>query len=740
MRTWLRWLTLALLVFGVAWGVVAQTEGGQNIAVIFDASGSMNAALGGSTRIAVARQTVADVVGGFPATTNTSLWVYGHRLPQDDPAASCQDIEQVISLSPVDAASYSATVSGINAIGYTPISDTLVQAAASLPPGENNTIVLISDGEETCSGDPCAVARALADGGVDVVVNTVGFAADEPTRLQLQCIAQVTGGRYFDAQDADALAASLQEAAVAQTGRVRLVDPDGEPLTDITFTLTNAETGEQVGTYTGSGQAVVGNYAANIRIRDGETQPVAVVAGETTDVVVVPVVLGAVQLVDRDGAPVEDLRFRVDASETGEYIGSFIGAANLPAGVYDVSVFSIIPVDETGVSVVEGETTPVVVNADTGTVRLVDAASGEVLAAPLFEVRKADGEYLGTFSESYDLPPGDYNIRPRAQLVDPVDVTVPLGETVDIPISTEVGTIRLVSAETGEVLADPLFEVRTASGTYLGTYSETYDVPPGDYLVSPRAQLTESSTVTVTAGGTVDVSISTAAGTIRLVSAETGEVITEPLFEVYTLADNTYLGAYSGTFDVPPGDYVVSPRAQLTESTTITVAAGATTDVPLSTAVGTIRLVDEGTGEMLSEPLFEVRTADGEYLGAYGGMYDVPPGDYVIMVRNLFRDEFTVTVATDATSDVVLNTDAGTIQLVDGGAVITEPLFEVYTLDDDNTYLGAHAGTFDLPPGEYRVRVRRTDDTELFDVNVLVNTNEVTSVDFSSRTTDKPVP
>ncbi|MEO0563626.1 MAG: VWA domain-containing protein, partial [Chloroflexota bacterium] len=689
-------------------------EGSRNIAVIFDASGSMNAALGGNTRIDVARETVIDVVGQFGPNTQTSLWAYGHRLSQDDPAASCQDIEQVIPLSAVDSAAYTNTVRGINAIGYTPISSTLQQAANSLPAGENNSIILISDGEETCAGDPCAVARALVDSGVDLVVNTVGFAADEVTRQQLQCIAQVTGGVYYDAQDADALAESLQEATADQVGSVRIVDPAGNTLPDITFSLVAAETGETVGTFTGSGTVPVGGYAANIRIRDGETQPVIVEFDTTTDIVIEPVVLGAIQLVDRDGNAVDDVRFRVSEVESGTFIGTFLGLSNLGAGVYNVEVASILPEAFTAIAVLEGETTEIVINTNIGTIRLVDIATGEVIPAPLFDVSTANDEYLGGYSETFDVPPGDYIVTPRTIVREPQSVAVGVGETVDVAISTETGTIRLVDEETGAVLSEPLFEVITVDGQYFGAYSGTFDAPPGDYTIIPRTQLRDSQTVTLTTGSVVDVAISTQQGTIRLVDEATGTVLTEPLFDVTENATGTYLGAYSGTYDVPPGEYTIDPRTQVRDPQQVTVGSGETVDVAISTAAGTIRLVDDVTGEVLSEPLFEIYgVPSGAYFGARSGSWDVPPGEYTVEPRTQIPAPQQVTVVAEGITDVAISTATGTIQLIDEGAVIMEPLFEI-THVATGSYLGARTGTWDTPPGVYDVMVRSTDDTDAF--------------------------
>ena len=188
-----------------------------NTAFILDASGSMLNGLDGRTRLAVAQDATAKLSAGLPAGMKASLWVYGHRVEKTDKSASCRDIEEVIALGPVDAARFSTMAHSYAAKGYTPITEALRRAATSLPTGERerNTIVLVSDGEETCGGDPCALAAALAAGDTKVVIHAVGLDVNETTRAQLKCIADVTGGTYRDAGSAEELDLALEEAAEA---------------------------------------------------------------------------------------------------------------------------------------------------------------------------------------------------------------------------------------------------------------------------------------------------------------------------------------------------------------------------------------------------------------------------------------------------------------------------------------------------------------------------------------------
>ena len=114
----------------------------------------------------------------------------------------------------------------VKAQGYTPITYVIQLAAADIAkePGAR-TIVLVSDGKETCAGDPCAAARALAAADARLVIHTIGFNVDAAARFELQCIARVARGTYSDATGAGDLGARLGEVAAAKRSRRRSRPP-----------------------------------------------------------------------------------------------------------------------------------------------------------------------------------------------------------------------------------------------------------------------------------------------------------------------------------------------------------------------------------------------------------------------------------------------------------------------------------------------------------------------------------
>jgi hypothetical protein len=213
------------------------TLDGATVAVILDASGSMLQRLDEERRIDIAKTAVAELVTDVLASSVAlTLRVFGHKE-----ADSCRtDLE--IPPAPLDRAAASAKVASIEAMNLarTPIADSLRRTAADIAgrPGPK-LIILVTDGEETCDGDPAAVIRELASSGTDVRVNIVGFAIDE---LMLQETfaewARLGRGKYFNATDATELAASLHESievpyeVVAENGTVVATGTvNGEPVT-----------------------------------------------------------------------------------------------------------------------------------------------------------------------------------------------------------------------------------------------------------------------------------------------------------------------------------------------------------------------------------------------------------------------------------------------------------------------------------------------------------------------------
>lgn len=205
----------------------ADTDGRQlepgAVEIILDASGSMLQRMDGVRRIEMAKTAVLRTVEDtLPTGVPLALRVYGHRE-----AGACRtDLE--LPLQPLDKAAFLQRVEGIQAINLarTPIAESLAAVAQDLrEAGGRKLVVLLTDGEETCGGDPEAAIARLQEDGLDVRVNIVGFALDdESIRTQFERWARQGGGEYLDARDMSGLQLALTRALETP---FRVFDPAG---------------------------------------------------------------------------------------------------------------------------------------------------------------------------------------------------------------------------------------------------------------------------------------------------------------------------------------------------------------------------------------------------------------------------------------------------------------------------------------------------------------------------------
>ena len=235
---------LGIAMSCISWCVVqpAFAEEKPRAIIILDASGSMEAKIGGVEKMAIARKVVADILNDWNADTELGLMAYGHRQKGD-----CADIELLVPVGPVEKDSFLKVVNSLRPLGKTPISEATIQAADALKfTEEKATVILISDGEETCEKDPCAVATELKKKGVDFKAHVIGFDVSEAKgQAQLKCLAENTGGKFVTAKTASELKSAL-ESVVKE---VKAPEPTPAPAAataGIKIRVTYAEGGEAV--------------------------------------------------------------------------------------------------------------------------------------------------------------------------------------------------------------------------------------------------------------------------------------------------------------------------------------------------------------------------------------------------------------------------------------------------------------------------------------------------------------
>jgi len=185
--------------------LVSSVLGAVNIELILDASESMRYKIEGEAKIDIAKETLIDFIIQLPDEANVGLRVYGA-----DPIKACQDTELLVPIQPKDQDLLIRAIQVIEPGAMTPIAFSLEQAEQDFQdlPGEN-IVVLLSDGHDTCDGDPVMSAETLLGAGISVHV--IGFGIAPLQREQLEDIATYGGGKYYGAEDAAELAGSFQE-------------------------------------------------------------------------------------------------------------------------------------------------------------------------------------------------------------------------------------------------------------------------------------------------------------------------------------------------------------------------------------------------------------------------------------------------------------------------------------------------------------------------------------------------
>ncbi|MCG8396416.1 VWA domain-containing protein [Bacillus atrophaeus] len=179
-----------------------------NVAVLFDGSGSMVQKTGGERKIDVAKKSVKSFAELLPENTNLMLRVFGHEGNNklSGKALSCSTTETIYGLHPYEGSLFNNALRQINPTGWTPIakalSDTREEFQKVNAEGKN-VVYLITDGEETCGGDPAKEIEKLREANVDTIVNIIGFNFDVKGNQEMKQAAVAGGGEYISAKNAE---------------------------------------------------------------------------------------------------------------------------------------------------------------------------------------------------------------------------------------------------------------------------------------------------------------------------------------------------------------------------------------------------------------------------------------------------------------------------------------------------------------------------------------------------------
>ena len=552
----LRILVLAItLTIGMFAGkALAQEEGGRFMFVL-DGSGSMWGQIDGRSKIEIAKEVIGKLVATWQPQDEIGLVVYGHREK-----GSCEDIEVLREPGPLDAASFMAAVNGISPKGKTPMTAAVRLAAESLKYTEKKaTVVLVSDGIETCGLDPCSVAAEMEKLGVALTVHTIGFGVDdEKAKPQLQCLAEETGGNYVTADNADELEIAITEVVEEGGGDDGGTTGGGEEVSEFNFIghVRMAEGVELAKPFDGvawefarrnadgsKGDWVRTEYGIDIKIKADPGDYVLTVTNDATKVTL-PVTIEADKtltiepsleagIVSFKGQYSEEAQLSGDgaweiAQSNGTWVATKYGseaAFLLSAGGYLAKLSLGNASVQQPITVVAGQTQNVVLSLSAGTLAVsgVFAEGGPDVSKDLtVEISEAARDISGQrkwVATKYDalsvfqLPAGKYAAKLTVGFASAEqEAEVKAGQQVQIRVNLNAGYIAAISAGASEmhVLAAEK-DIQGEQKEYGMKWGDTIDAAfnAGKYVVRAikDGTLVGEKTVEVAAGKRVEVTI-----------------------------------------------------------------------------------------------------------------------------------------------------------------------------------------------------------------------------------------
>lgn len=216
------------------------------ILFLLDGSGSMLAPWENTTRIMAAKRLLANMVDSLQTNENLelALRVYGHQFPRRE--QHCEDSKLEVPFGKDNHQDIITKLMQLKPKGNTPIAYSLTQSANDFPQDGNyrNIIIIITDGLESCGGDPCEVSMALQKKNIFLKPFVIGIGMSKEYETQFGCL-----GQFFDAKDIssfrEVLNLALHQTLEKTTVSVELLDINNKPTeTDINVTFINNFTGE----------------------------------------------------------------------------------------------------------------------------------------------------------------------------------------------------------------------------------------------------------------------------------------------------------------------------------------------------------------------------------------------------------------------------------------------------------------------------------------------------------------
>ncbi|WP_277586948.1 vWA domain-containing protein [Psychrobacillus antarcticus] len=225
-------------------------EGGNQEAVptkaflLLDASSSMLLSVDGKQKMGIAKIAVKRFAKTLGEDNEVSLYVYGHAGTQEDKdkQLSCTKIDEVFPLQNYKEKEFDATVDNVAAKGWTPLAAAIQTVHEESKNMEGPlTVYFVSDGAETCDGDPVKAAKEFAQGNENRKVNIIGFNVDQKGEDQLKVVAEAGNGEYISADNSEELNNSIAEKwvfpSMTDVVYIQLSGPNGFAVSNAKYSI-----------------------------------------------------------------------------------------------------------------------------------------------------------------------------------------------------------------------------------------------------------------------------------------------------------------------------------------------------------------------------------------------------------------------------------------------------------------------------------------------------------------------
>ena len=481
------WCLLCLVALG---GAARAADDPPTLMILLDGSGSMWGQMpaDGRAKLEIARDVLRQSLPRIKPEARLGFASFGHRR-----RGNCADAEVIVPPQPNNLAALTAPLDRLSALGKGPLALALRDTAAAIGEAKPASIVMLFDDLDNCGQDVCAVASDIASKHPGLAVHGIGMGLDKPRLQQIACVAQITGGKLYDAQDGAGVAAAFN--AILQLANLEPPGPDS------------------------ADKATASQETA------GQPPPEA------------PPGLYLTAGLGPESATLESpVRWRVTRGGADGEVVREARAANLyeklPPGTYDVEARLGLAFARQTVDVAADAPTALRINLDAGVLKLLARAvkGGQPLQTPIFTVTAlADGAqqtpalplWMGRETQpEIVLPAGEYHVSAEngiARQEQTVKIAAATGTTFDAVLATgrlELSAVRGSAADQGEPVTDGVTftvyeddpdapqgrrEVARSAAP-----SPVFTLPAGTYYVTARTQGAEArEQIGIGAGGVV---------------------------------------------------------------------------------------------------------------------------------------------------------------------------------------------------------------------------------------------